>query len=236
MTVGPSSAADGAGGQEWRIVESGRVLRVYRPGGYRARDAAVVLYVHGFFTDADRAWVQHRLPEQFEASARNALFVAALARKGPGEPLPFPDLAALLALVTAATGEAIPRGPLIAAGHSGAYKQIGSWLDHRRLEMVLLLDGLYGLQAEFRGWLDRRGRHRMALVSKDTAAATAAWIRRIPYAVQRPLCPDRVEELSARERAAKLLAMGIDTDHFGVVTDGKALPLLLRWTGVSQRP
>jgi hypothetical protein len=230
------TAAEPAAAQEWRIVSAGQVVRVFRPPGFRGRDAAVVLYVHGFYTDADKAWIQHRLPEQFEASLRNALFVAPVARKGAGEPLPWPGLDALLELVSGATGEALPRAPVVAAGHSGAYKQIASWLDHRRLETVLLLDGLYGQESAFRTWLDRRRRHRMALVSKDTAAATAAWTRRIPYAVRRPLCPDRFELLSARERKAKLLAMGTDTDHFGVVTDGKALPLMLHWTGISRRP
>jgi hypothetical protein len=222
------------GAQEWRIESGGRVVRVFRPAGFRARGAALVLYVHGFYTDADRAWRDHRLPEQFAASARNALFVVPAARTGPGQPLPWPELPALLALVADATGETLPR-PLVAAGHSGAYKQIGAWLQHRTLRTILLLDALYGLQETFRAWVRRPGR-RMALVSRDTAAATTAWARRLPFAVRRPRCPGDFAQLSPRERAARVLAMGTDSDHFGIVTEGQALPLLLRWTGVAGVP
>jgi hypothetical protein len=219
--------------QEWRITAGGAVLRAFRPAGYRARDAALVIYVHGFYTDADKAWVTHRLPEQFEASGRNALFVAAAGRTAAGEPLPWPALPALLAAVTE-TAE-MPAGPLVAVGHSGAYKEIGGWLAHPRLRTVLLLDGLYGLETELRHWL-ARPRHRMALVSKDTAAAAERFCRRLSYAVTRPRCPDEVTQLSPRERGAKLLSMGTDSDHFGIVTDGRILPLLLRWAAIPALP
>jgi hypothetical protein len=222
------------GAQEWRIESRGRVVRVFRPAGFRPQGASLVLYVHGFYTDADRAWRAHRLPEQFAASARNALFLVPAARTGPGQPVPWPALPELLEVVTAATGEALPR-PLVAAGHSGAYRQIGSWLGHRALRTILLLDALYGLQESFRAWVRRPGR-RMALVSRDTAAATTAWVRRLPFAVRRDRCPDDFAQLSARERRARVLAMGTDSDHFGIVTGGQTLPLLLRWAGIAGVP
>jgi hypothetical protein len=230
LTEQPASA------QEWRIVAREGVVRVYRPEGFRARGAALAIYVHGLYTDVDRAWVAHRLPEQFDASLGNALFVVPAARSAGPDALPWPDLGALLAVVSSETGQALPPGPLVAAGHSGAYKQIGGWLHHPRLRAVLLLDGLYGAQAEFRAWLDARPGNRMALVSRDTAAAVARWTRDIPYTVRRARCPADVGLLSPRERAAKLLAMGTDTDHFGMVTDGKILPLLLQWSGLPTRP
>jgi hypothetical protein len=220
--------------QEWRLESRGRVVRVFRPAGFQARSAAVVLYVHGFYTDADRAWRAHRLPEQFASSARNALFVAPTARTGPGQPVPWPKLEELLAVVAAATGETLPR-PVIAAGHSGAYLQIGAWLDHRPLRTILLLDALYGLHEAFRSWVRRPG-HRMALVSQNTAASTTAWSRRLSFAVRRPRCPDDFAQLSPRERRARVLAMGTDSDHFGIVTEGQALPLLLRWAGIAAVP
>jgi hypothetical protein len=221
-----------ADAQEWRITVGPAVLRVFRPAGYRTRDAALVVYVHGLYTDADKAWIDHRLPEQFEASGGNALFVAAAARTATTDPLPWPALPALLAAISE-TGE-MPAGPLVAAGHSGAYKEIGQWLDQPRLQTVLLLDGLYGLKAELRAWL-ARPRHRMALVSNNTAAAAARFCRGLSYAVTRPRCPDDVAQLSPRERTAKLLSMGTDADHFGIVTDGRILPLLLRWAAIPAR-
>jgi hypothetical protein len=223
------------GAQEWRIVTPAGVIRVYRPAGLHAPDAGIAVYVHGLYTNVDQAWIAHRLPEQFEASARNALFVAPAARTAAPDPLPWPDLAAVLAVVGEETG-GLPRGPLVAAGHSGAYKQLASWLAHPRLGTLLLLDALYGMQAEFRAWLTRRSGHRMALVGRDTAAATAAWTRTLPGVVRRAHCPDDLQLLTARERAAKVLAMGTAADHFGIVTDGRILPLLLRWSGLPARP
>lgn len=225
-----SGALAGAAAQEWRIVARQGVVRVYRPAGFRAADAGLALYVHGLFTDVDRAWGLHRLPAQFQASARNALFVAPAARSAGRDPLPWPDLAALLAAVSSATGEPPPRGPLVAAGHSGAYKEIGAWLGHRRLRTILLLDGLYGLEGPLRAWLEARSTNRMALVNNDTAGAATRWTRAMRYAVQRDRCPDDAGQFSARERAAKLLNMGTDTDHLGIVTEGKILPVLLRWS------
>jgi hypothetical protein len=222
------------GAQEWRVVAREGVVRIYRPGGFRARDAALVLYVHGLYTDVDRAWREHRLPEQFEASGRNALFVVPAARTAAPDPLPWPALPALLETVGAAVGQPLP-APVVAAGHSGAYKLIAGWLGHPRLQTVLLLDGLYGLEPAFRAWLDSRG-HRMALVGQSTAAAVAKFARRAPYSVRRHRCPDEFAALTARERTAKLLAMGTEADHFGIVTDGKILPLLLQWAGIAARP
>jgi len=226
--------APAAGAQEWRMRSGARVVRVYRPAGYRREGAALVLYVHGFFTDVDRAWRAHQLPEQFARSGRNALFVVPAARTAAGEPLPWPALPELLAVVSAALAEPLPR-PLVAAGHSGAYKQIGQWLGQRDLRTILLLDGLYGLLPEFRAWVRRPG-HRMALVSTDTAPATAEWSRRLSYAVRRPRCPPDFEQLSPRERSARVLAMGTDSDHFGIITEGTTLPLLLRWAGIAAVP
>jgi hypothetical protein len=230
----PLPAHGDPGAQEWRIVSAGRVVRVYRPSGFRRETAALVLYVHGFYTDPDQAWRDHGLPDQFAASARNALFVVPAARTGPGQPVPWPDLPELLEVVAAALGEPLPRA-LVAAGHSGAYRQIGAWLEHRSLRTILLLDALYGLLDSFRAWVRRPGR-RMALVSKDTAAATAQWTRRLSFAVQRARCPPEFAQLSARERAARVLAMGTDSDHFGIVSEGKTLPLLLRWAGIAAVP
>jgi hypothetical protein len=222
------------GAQEWRIESRGRVVRVFRPGRFNARSATLVVYVHGFYTDPDRAWRAHRLPEQFAASARNALFVVPAARTGPGQPVPWPRMPELLEVVAEGIGEALPR-PLVVAGHSGAYRQIGAWLDQRALRTVLLLDALYGLQETFRAWVRRPGR-RMALVSQNTAAATNAWARRLSFAVRRPRCPDDYAQLSPRERKARVLAMGTDSDHFGIVTEGHTLPLLLRWAGIAAVP
>jgi hypothetical protein len=235
LAAGEAAAAPSPAAQEWRIVARQGVVRIYRPTVFRARDAGLALYVHGLHTDLDRAWREHRLPEQFEASGRNALFIAPAARSATGEPIPWPDLEALLEAAGADLGVRLPEGPAVVAGHSGAYRVIGAWLGHPRVRTILLLDGLYGHQADFRAWLNRRARHRMALVSKDTAVAAAAWSRTMRYVVRRPRCPDQVGELTRRERRAKVLSMGTRAGHFGIVTEGKILPLLLRWSRLPGR-
>jgi hypothetical protein len=222
-------------GELWRFETAAGAVRVLRPRGARLEAAAVVVYVHGLYTDVDGAWREHALPAQFLASGRNALFVAAPGRRAPADEPPWPKLAPLLDAVTAATGLPSPPGPLALAGHSGAYSQLATWLDDARVKRVLLVDGLYGRRDELRAWLDAADDHRMAAVGHDTARAADEWAQAMPYAIRRRTLPHRYELLSRAERTAKLLVAASETDHMALVRDGWALPLLLRWAGLPAR-
>src|SRR5262245_52628668 len=75
-----------AAGTALRIADKAGPIHVWRPAGYRAETAAIVVYVHGYGTDVDTAWREHHLPEQFALSAVNALFIAPEAPAGARPP------------------------------------------------------------------------------------------------------------------------------------------------------
>jgi hypothetical protein len=223
--------------RELRLKAPQGVVRVYRPPHYDAATAGVAIYIHGLYTDVDQAWSEHRLPEQFAASRRNALFIVPAARSEAAAMPPWDDLPTLLALIARELPDLLPdaAAPLVIAGHSGAYKQIVQWLPHPRVHTLLFLDALYGGEVELRAWLDAAPENRMSLVNHDTIPAARSFIQDIPYAVYRPRCPTQLTSLTPAERQAKLLSMDTRTDHFGIVTNGTVLPLLLRWSSLPAR-
>ena len=233
--VAGAPVATAAAGTSERLTAPEGSVRVFKPRHYDPSTAGVVIYVHGLYTTVDQAWYQHRLPQQFARSGRNALFVVPAARSEATAPPPWGDLQTLLDRVAREVADLPSAGPLVVAGHSGAYKQILLWLPHPRLQTLLLLDALYGGQPELRAWLDAAPDHRMSLVSHDTIAAARAFIDDIPSGIHRKRCPQRFASLSDAERTAKVLSMDTRTDHFGIVTGGKVLPLLLRWSALPAR-
>ncbi|MEA2699124.1 MAG: hypothetical protein QOI66_3395 [Myxococcales bacterium] len=224
--------------RELRLKAPQGVVRVYRPPHYDAAKAGLAIYVHGLYTDVDHAWAEHQLPEQFAASRRNALFIVPAARSEATAMPPWDDLQTLLDLIARELpSDLLPdaTAPLVIAGHSGAYKQIVQWLSDVRLHTLLFLDALYGGEVELRAWLDAATENRMALVNHDTVPAAHTFIQDIPYALYRKRCPTQLTSLTPAEREAKLLSMDTHTDHFGIVTNGTVLPMLLRWSALPAR-
>jgi hypothetical protein len=220
-----------AGGTHWRIESAHGPLHVWRPAGYRRGSAGVVVYVHGLFHDVDGAWRAHRLAEQFAASGRNALFIACEAPAAAEEyeqPPRWPDLDQLIAAALDGAGLPAPPGPRVVVGHSGAYRTVVPWLASPSLTQLILLDALYGNQEEFRAWLDGAG-HTMTLVARGTVKWAEPFARDAG-AVVRDAIPESFEELTPRERAAKLLYLRAQYGHMELISDGKVLPVLLRRT------
>jgi hypothetical protein len=216
-----------AGGRHVRIGTDRGSVHVWLPPGYAARTAGIAVYVHGYYTDVDQAFADHRLAEQFRASGRNALFVAAEAPSWNGEEVQWPVLAELLHLVAARAGLALPPGPVVVAGHSGAIRTILPWLLHPQVAEVILLDGLYRGEDELESWLAEAptGRRRLVLVGDETFQRTEGWLDSMPHALRLPRVPD---ELSSRERQAALIYYRSQYAHMPLVTEGRVLPLLLR--------
>lgn len=210
-------------------------VRIFFPRGYRANQAGLVIYVHGLYTDVDTAWSADRLAEQFTTSGRNAAFVTPASRTDKQDQPRWGSLEELLTAIPPAAAGApqLPDGPIVLAGHSGAYKQLALWLTHSRVQRLVLLDGFYGNEAEMKAWIEAPDAgHRAALVGKDTADEAEAFFASAPYAVLRTRLPIRLEQLTSNERQAKLLLLRTATDHFALIRDGRALPLLLRWAGL----
>jgi hypothetical protein len=234
-SAGPARDPD-AGGKHLRFVTPHGPVHVWRPAGYDRRSAGVVVYVHGFYLHVDRAWREHDLAGQFAASGRNALFIAPEA-PASGEEMPF--WTSLDALVTAAlerSRQRRPRGPLVAVGHSGAYRTLVAWLGEPALKHLVLVDALYGSEDELRAWLDAEPSHQMTLVVKGTARWADPFVAARPYAVTVPAIPDDLATLTPRQRRAKLLCLRSQYGHFELITEKRALPVLLRRTGVPALP
>jgi len=226
------------GGVHLRIGTERGVVHAWWPRGYRHRSAGTVVYLHGYFTDVDQAWVDHRLAEQFRRSGRNALFLAVEAPSWNGEEPFWPTLDALFAAVAELAKLRIPRGPLVVAGHSGAFRGIVPWLVDPRISEVLLLDGLYQGERVWSEWLDGapRGRRRLVLVGLETAARSEAWLPTRPGAVFLPRVPEPRRGLRTRERSAPVLYMRSQHDHMALIEKGEVLPLLLRSGRLARSP
>jgi hypothetical protein len=236
LGVGEVETGTAAGGASWRIGTARGTVWAWRPPGYRPRDAGVCVYLHGYFTTVDQAVQDHRLAEQFAASGRNALFVVAEAPAWNGEDGVWPDLDELLAETLRRTGLKPPPGPLVVVGHSGAFRPILSWLGNPRLEEVMLLDGLYRGEAQFRGWLQANGTprpHRLVLVSDETFPAAEALSAGVPGAVSLPAVPGAERGLEGAARTARLVHLKSQHTHMAIVESGEVLPVLLRASHLS---
>lgn len=221
------------GGTHWRLGTSRGVVHVWRPQGYRASTAGTVLYIHGYYTNVDQAVEDHKLLAQFQASGRNALFIAPEAPSWNGEDVFWPDLDALLAEVTRLSEVKIPAGPLVVVGHSGAYRTVIPWLANPRLQDVVLLDGFYRGEDDFSAWLagESRGKRRLLLVGLETARRTEAWLSKgYPDAIRHRRLPQEALPNGAPERRAPLVYVRSQQDHMEIVTLGTVMPEMLRWT------
>jgi hypothetical protein len=205
-----------------RLVTRRGVIRVLRPSMQKA-PSRIVVYVHGYRTDVDRAWRDHRLAEQFLASKQAAIFVAVAAPKGGRQSVPFPRLAPILRHLRPHL-KRIPRR-IIAVGHSGAYRTLVGWLGHPALTHVVLLDALYAYGNRFRNWLTRASERRLTVVTRGTLKKTRAlaasirgarWLRRIP------------RTLGRRSRSARALFLQSQFSHMGIVKSRRVIPLLLK--------
>lgn len=231
VVPGPALAADAAGDpSHWRLETEHGPVHVWQPRGYASASAGVVVYVHGLYTDVDRAWDEHRLARQFGDSRANAVFVVPEAPSaGTQEPF-WPQLDDLLR--TALEGARIrrPPGPLVVVGHSGAYRQILLWLDEPRLKHIILLDGLYGGENLFADWARRAttAAAAMTVVTSDTRKWTEHFLELVPDATRRDGVPSRIEALKPAERDAHVLVIWSQIKHMQMVTDGKTMPVMLQ--------
>jgi hypothetical protein len=233
LAIGEVQTGAAAGGSFWRIGTARGAVLVWRPPGYQARDAGVVIYLHGYFTTVDQAATEHRLFEQFRQSGRRALFVAPEAPAWNGEDSVWPDLATLLEEVLRRTGLAQPSGPVVVAAHSGGFRTVLLWLGEPRLEEVLLLDGLYRGEEQWRSWLEASGpagRRRLVLVGDETAAPMLALASSVPGAVTLPRVPPAQPGLEGPARTARLVAIRSQHAHMAIVEQGEVLPVLLQAT------
>jgi hypothetical protein len=220
------------GGRHWRIKTAQGSVHVWVPPGYDRDTAGTVVYVHGYYTDADGAWRDHQLAKQFKASRQNAMFIVPDAPAGNEQGVHWPALTDLRRAVTRANIR-LPEGPIVVMGHSGAFRTVMQWVDHRLVDQIILLDALYAGEAAFDEFIrsgKRADEHKMIVVGASTAQDSAAFAKKYRFAVAREGLPGSLGAFSKAERRAKLLYVRSQFDHMSIVTNQKVIPLLLRVT------
>ena len=233
--AGPPTDVE-AGGVHQRVATARGPIHLFRPAGYDRRTAGLVVYVHGLYTPIDQAWREHHLAEQFAASRANALFIAPEAPVAPVQEPVWRDLEALIANALRRARLRRPPGPLVVAGHSGAYRTLVPWLGDPALRHLILVDALYGNETEFRAWLDADRGHKMTLVVKGTARWADRFVRSFPRAITLGRIPDSFDALSRAERTTRLLCLRSQYGHMELITEGKTLPIVLRRTALGRVP
>jgi hypothetical protein len=227
IDAGPIASAVAAG-RHVRIDAPRGPIHVWIPAGYHADTGATVLYVHGYFDDADTAWIGHQLPEQFALSSLNAIFIAPEAPVAPKTPVNYPDLSELLRLVEDHTG--VTRGAALTAviGHSGAYRTIEAWLDEPLLDHVTMVDAMYGEEDVIAAWLRASSRRRLITVGEDTLLGTESFASKFPTeTVTVDRFPPAYDLWPTQARSAKHLYVRAQFMHMPLVTEGIVLPSLL---------
>lgn len=223
-----------AGGTHWRIKTNAGAVHVWVPANYDRATAGTVVYIHGYWTDADGAWREHSLARQFRASRQNALFIVPDAPSANEDSVKWPALKDLRKAIARANIK-IPDGPTIVIGHSGAFRTIMQWVDHRAVEQIILLDAMYAGESAFDEFIKsgkRANQHKLIVVAAGTAQSSESFAKKYKFAVAREKMPSSYDGFTRRERGAKLLYVRSQFDHMAIVTSGKVIPLLLRLTAL----
>lgn len=229
------------GGQHWRLATAHGPVHVWIPDGFDHESAGIAVYVHGYYTRVDRAWREHHLAAQFAASGRNALFIAPEAPARGAHEVHWRDLGDLIREVRRHARLPRPWGPVVVLGHSGAYRTLIEWLDDQPIHPighVVLLDGLYGHEDHFRAWLEenRHPPRRLTVVSLDTLRWSELMASELPDARHLDWIPESPRDLEPALRGARFLHIRSQYGHMELVTGGKAIPSLLRMSGLPALP
>jgi hypothetical protein len=217
-----------AAGRHVRIDGPRGPVHVWIPASYHADTGATVIYVHGYFDDADTAWTGHQLAQQFALSALNALFVVPEAPVAQKTPINYPDLGELLRLVEDATGATRGAALTAAIGHSGAFRTLQAWFDEPLLDQLVMVDAMYGDEDAVVGWLRASPRHRLVFVGEDTLLATESVADKLPETLTIDRFPPTYDTWPAAARTARSVYVRAQYTHMPLVTEGIVLPSLLR--------
>lgn len=203
-------------------------IHVWIPANYRAETGATVIYVHGYYDNADTAYIGHRLPEQFAMSALNAVFIVPEAPVATKVPINYSSLGALLQLVEEKAE--LQRGMALTAvvGHSGAFRTITAWLDEPLVDHVVLVDAMYANDDKIEAWFRSSPHHRFITIGQDTLLWNEQLARAVPETVVLDLVPPTYRTWPPEARTARAIYVRSQYAHMPLVTEGIVLPSLLR--------
>ena len=217
-----------ASGRHVRIDGPRGPIHVWIPASYHADTGATILYLHGYFDDADTAWTGHQLAQQFALSALNAVFVVPEAPVAQKVPINYPDLGELLRLVEDGAGVTRGAALTVAVGHSGAFRTLQAWLDEPLLDQMVMIDAMYGDEDAIVGWMRTSPRHRLIFVGEDTLLATESVAEKLPDTLTLDRVPPTYDTWPAAAKTARSVYIRAQFAHMPLVTEGIVLPALLR--------
>jgi len=215
-------------GRHVRIDGPRGAIHVWIPPGYHADTGATIVYIHGYFDDADSAFIGHHLAEQFAMSALNAMFIVPEAPMAQKTPINYPNLSELLRIVETETG--VSRGMALTAvvGHSGAFRTIDSWLDEPLIEYFVMIDAMYANEEMIEAWYRASPRHHLITVGEDTLQWNEQFVRDIPETLVIDRVPPTYDTWPPEARTSRSVYIRAQFWHMPLVTDGIVLPSLLR--------
>lgn len=215
-------------GRHFRIDGPHGPIHVWIPAGYHADTGATIVYLHGYYDDADSAWIGHHLPEQFAMSALNAMFVVPEAPSGSRPPVNYPSLSQVLRTVEDQTG--VSRGMALTAviGHSGAFRTIDSWLDEPLVDQLVMIDAMYADEEQIEAWYRASPRHRLITVGEDTLQWNEQLVRDLRDVLVIDRVPPTWDTWPGEARTARAVYIRSQYAHMPLVTEGMVLPAVLR--------
>lgn len=216
------------GGRHVRLATSHGPVHVWTPKGYDRRRAETIVYVHGFYVHVDGAWADYKLETQFAASAVNAMFIAPEAPALGGEPVEWGSLKELLSTVERGLGEPLPRRRLITVGHSGAWRTLLGWLGEPNIDTVVLVDAAYGEIESYKNWVLGADTRRLIFIGDDTRKWTDQLSASLPDTFVVDGFPSLEDGIPRAANRARIVYIKSDLGHFPLVTNGIALPMILR--------
>jgi len=215
-------------GKHVRIDGPHGAIHVWVPPSYHADTGATIVYLHGYYDDADSSYIGHHLPEQFAMSALNAIFIVPETPSAAKTPINYPDLGQLLQLVEDKTG--VSRGMALTAvvGHSGAFRTIDAWLDEPLVDQLVMIDSMYANEEQIEAWFRASPRHRLITVGEDTLQWNEQLLKDMPDTVVLDRVPPTYDTWPPESRTSRAVYIRAQFMHMPLVTDGIVLPSLLR--------
>jgi hypothetical protein len=217
-----------AAGRHVRIDGPHGAVHVWLPPSFHSDTGATILYLHGYYDDADSAWTGHHLPEQFAMSALDAMFIVPEVPSGSRTPINYPNLSELLRLVEEKTG--VSRGMALTAvvGHSGAFRTIDAWLDEPLVDQLVMIDSMNANEEQIEAWYRASPRHRLITVGEDTLQWNEQFLHDIPDVLVLDRVPPTYDTWPAEAHTARAVYVRAQYPHMPLVTDGIVLPSVLR--------
>lgn len=219
-------------GKHLRIEGPRGPIHVWIPQGYHADTGATILYVHGYYDNADSAYIGHHLPEQFAMSALNAMFIVPEAPSTNKVAINYPSLGALLQLVEAKAEVSRGMALTAAVGHSGAHRTIGAWLDEPLIDHLVLIDAMYANDEHIEAWYRGSPHRRFITIGEDTIMWNEQLARAIPELFVIDRVPPSYDTWPPEARTARAVYVRAQFMHMPLVTEGVVLPSVLRWLPV----